>query len=183
MNFAAVGRVDIVEAAVDGLGEWTETVSDEVYDNSNRPNFQTLTAVPTFMPIPIQPTLVELTAAMGIRDKFALPGDPPDKHLGESETLAIIQSRFATNEAMLLTEDQGVILECTRRGLRTGGTRRVLEMAASSRYLSWVEADQVAQDILAAKRKVHNYPPVILQPMPSALMPRPVPPALETTFG
>ncbi|XKH52049.1 hypothetical protein LG284_08305 [Citricoccus nitrophenolicus] len=171
MNFAAVGRIDIVEQAVGGRAEWTETISDEVAFYATQNPFQMLAQVPAFMPQAITPDLQETLGADGIRRAFAQPGDGPRKHLGEAETLAVIDQRFDPAATLLLTEDKAVVRECHRRGLATAGSKAVLELAATRQTMTWADADALAQNIIAAGRPVLGYPPPIRQPMPQALIP------------
>ncbi|WP_427118229.1 hypothetical protein [Pseudarthrobacter scleromae] len=171
MNFAAVGRIDIVEQAVAGRAEWTETISDEVGFYAGQTPFQMLAQVPAFMPQAIVPDSQEMLLADGIRRAFAQPGDGPRKHLGEAETFAVIDQRFDLTATLLLTEDKAVVQECRRRGLATAGSRAVLELAAARQTMTWADADALAQNIIAAGRPVLGYPPPIRQPMPQALLP------------
>lgn len=166
MNFARVDRLDVVQAAVDSRGNWTQAVEDEVSDFSSSADYQSLAQAWTFMPAALVPTYGEMDEADKIRQRFAKPGDGPLKHLGEAETLAIIESRFDSQGVILLTEDNGAILQCRARALKTAGTRAVLESAAKKDYITWADADQIAQNIIRAGRSVLNYPPPIRAPIP-----------------
>jgi hypothetical protein len=125
-----------------------------------------LSQVASFMPPAIVPTYDEMLRAQVIRQGFAQPGDGPRKHLGEAETLALIESRFDTTQTIVFTEDKPTAVQCTSRGLATAGTRAVLEAAAHKGKLTWAEADGVARAIKAAGRPVLGYPPAIRQPIP-----------------
>ncbi|WP_136017927.1 hypothetical protein [Arthrobacter silvisoli] len=166
MNFAAVDRLDIVKNTLDGRGEWGETVCDEVARWGQDPNFGPLAQVASFMPPAIIPTYDEMLHAQRIRLGFAQPGDGPRKHLGEAETLALIESQFDATRTIVFTEDKPTAVQCTRRGVATAGTRALLEAAAHKGLLTWAEADSVALAIKAAKRPVLGYPPPIRQPIP-----------------
>lgn len=166
MNFARVGRLDVVQAAVDIRGNWTQAVEDEVADFSSTADYQSLTQTWTFMSAALVPTYEEMDEADKIRQMFAKPGDGPLKHLGEAETLAIIDSRFDSQTVILLTEDIGAVLQCRARALKTAGTRAVLESAAKKDHITWADADRIARDIISAGRSVLNYPPPIRAPIP-----------------
>ncbi|MDR7161390.1 hypothetical protein J2X42_004122 [Arthrobacter sp. BE255] len=175
MNFAAVNRVDLVSAIVEGRGSWTEAIRDEVQRWSLETKYQPLTQVFGFMPEePHVARAEEMMTGEGIRRRLAKPGDPRSQHWGECETLAVIQHRYAGKTVLVLSEDGGVLTECRRLGVDTVTTRLLLEAVATRGVITWPEADGIAQLLKDMGEPVLNYPPPIRPPMPAGLRPQPV---------
>lgn len=162
MNFAAARRMDLLEAVVSGNGRWTRAVMDEVIDFSTEPDFVDLTAALRFMGDALNPTPAERIDTQIIRDVFAGPGDGPHKHLGESETFSIAESRFFDHRVLILTEDAAAITYCTdRTGLTPVTTKDVLSLGVRAGAASTDEANEVAAKMRDFGRPVRGFPPKI----------------------
>lgn len=61
------------------------------------------------------------------RDELAVPGDPPTRHLGEAETLAIIVNRGLA--AVFVTDDRGARRLAAAHGIRCYTTWDMLKLA------------------------------------------------------
>lgn len=166
MNFAIVDRLDVVAALIGQRGCWGETVEYEVSKWQNDPAFSSLSNVHGFMASPLISTEAEQLRTLEYRKKFVKQGDGPRKHMGEAETLALIESRYDPKLTVVFTEDKPTIVQCGILGTQTAGTRAVLVAAATLGILSWQEADDIAVAVVAKKRPVLAYPPAIRQPIP-----------------
>lgn len=80
-----------------------------------------------------------------IRERLARPGDHPRKHLGESETLAVVEHL----DAIAATDDAGARSIGKSEGIRVVGTTDLLDAAVTSGRLT---AQQRADAIEAMRR-------------------------------
>ena len=173
MNFAAVSRMDLVKEVVKDRGCWTEAIHDEVQRWSQELRYQALAEVFDFMPP--EPHIArseEMATGEVIRRRLAKPGDARSQHWGECETLAVIHHRYDERTVLVLSEDAGVLAECRHQGIETVTTRVLLELAAMRSYISWLQAEEIAQLLKDMGEPVLNYPPAIRPPMPPGLRPQ-----------
>jgi len=107
------------------------------------------------MPEPIVPTPAERVDTQLIRTQFLNPGDTePTKHLGEAETFAVIERRFAGQSVIVATEDEDVRRFGRAREIQIINTRVLFAMWVKRGLLQPAEANQD----LHALRDKHNRP-------------------------
>jgi hypothetical protein len=93
INFAIINRMDLLERLANGNGQWCATVSGECAESARYPGLAALSAAEKIFGEALYPNPAEHQDVQVLRNQLASPGDPPSKHLGEAETVAIITRR------------------------------------------------------------------------------------------
>jgi hypothetical protein len=93
INFAIINRMDLLEKLANGNGQWCATVAGECSESAKYPGLAALSAAEDIFGEPLYPDPAEHQDVQVLRNRLASPGDPPTKHLGEAETVAIITRR------------------------------------------------------------------------------------------
>jgi hypothetical protein len=93
INFAIINRMDLLKKLANGNGQWCATVASECAESAGYPGLAALTAAEDIFGEPLYPNPAEHQDVQVLRNQLASPGDPPTKHLGEAETVAIITRR------------------------------------------------------------------------------------------
>lgn len=155
VNFAAVNRMDIVEATLRRRAHWTQAVEFEVRCMAAR--------YPSLKPLVDDRWLgeaVELDTDADYdeigRIRTALGGTTSDplQHLGEAESIRAIQSRTELSGAILLTDDVSAGDFARRKGLLVWDTCRLLEDAYAMADVGCPEAYEVLGRMRQANRGV-----------------------------
>lgn len=107
VNFAIVQEMPLLGEILTGSGSWSASVLSECLESSKRPGLETLDAAGAILGEPLFPLPVEHVDARVIHGYLAVPGDGPDAHLGECESLAIIRNRYP--KAVFVTDDNSVL--------------------------------------------------------------------------
>jgi len=129
IHFGLIGRLDLLEQLLNGRGTWTSSVQIECFESSKYNGLEKLAEVDRFLGEAEEPrTEAEYLAIAEIREELRIPGDGPHKHLGEAETLAIIQMRSL--DAHMVTDDTGAIRIARRLEIPTVTTAQLLLLAA-----------------------------------------------------
>lgn len=131
LNFGLADELDALGLLLaGGRAAWTGTVSHEVARQGIKHGLGDLAdAAQRFLGDPWQPQEREHRLIRERRTSFARPGDAPDQHLGEAETLTIIEQRRLN--AVFVTDDGHVpprtsircidtwdlVRACVRRGI------------------------------------------------------------------
>lgn len=106
VNFALINRVDVLQHIMMGRAAWCATVASECARSAAEPGLEGMADFAATLGDPLYPeTSAEHLQVRLLRDELAVPGDPPTRHLGEAETLAVIMSRGL--EAVFVTDDRG----------------------------------------------------------------------------
>ncbi|MCU1413450.1 MAG: hypothetical protein JWN80_790 [Microbacteriaceae bacterium] len=135
INFAHLGRVDLLARLVGANGRWSATVAAEWEASADWAGFDDEGAVDAMLGEPLSPESVdELLLTQTIRERLRMPGDPDGKHLGECESLAIISARGL--DAQLCTDDTGARGQARRLGIGTVSTASLLVLAAKVGFLT-----------------------------------------------
>lgn len=114
------------------------------------PGLSELARMPAILGDPILPTRAERVDLALYRARLASPGDPPTRHLGEAEALAIISNRGLGE--VFITDDNGAKLLAAALGVRTYATTDLLLLAVRARLLTLDEAWQLV-GVLRANRR------------------------------
>lgn len=139
VNFARIGRMDLLRALVGANGRWCGTVADECNRSALQPDLESLKEAHEIFGDPLLPeTPQEHVDTQVFRSGFARPGDGPTKHLGEAETIAIVVNRKL--DASFVTDDEAAALRATEQGIRTYTTWHLIRLAIRVGLLPFEEA-------------------------------------------
>jgi predicted nucleic acid-binding protein len=128
VNFALINRVDVLQHIMSGRAAWCATVASECRRSAAEPGLELMTDYADTLGAPLYPeTQAEHLQVQLLRDELAIPGDPPTRHLGEAETLALIIGRNL--EAVFVTDDQGARRLAAVHGIRCYTTWDMLKLA------------------------------------------------------
>ncbi|MCU1470450.1 MAG: hypothetical protein JWQ39_1599 [Glaciihabitans sp.] len=151
INFCLVGRLDLLERLMNGAGAWTATVRIECEESSRYPGCSDLANVHKFLGEPYTPqTEEELRSVEEAWEFLREPGDGPEKHLGEAETVAIVTTRDLV--AILVTDDTGAMRLAGRHGIPAATTVDLFILAVKARLLD----EQTAWDYICDLRDNHG---------------------------
>jgi predicted nucleic acid-binding protein len=89
-NFAAINRLDILEDRWGYRAAWTEAVNDEVRMGVNFTTYMSRVLDCSWLGTPIAFRSNELAKIQNIRSRISSVKDPPDKNLGEAESIYVI---------------------------------------------------------------------------------------------
>ncbi|MBI9113794.1 hypothetical protein [Sanguibacter suaedae] len=157
INFAYIGRMDLLARLTGGRGAWCQSVATEC-DNSSR--FEGLDELATARKIFGTPWLPESGAEhlsiRLLRDEMASPGDGPTKHLGEAETIALMEHRGVTG--FFITDDEDAARKAHARGIRSSTTWDMLALALRAQ---WVDADTVFGFVTVLRQRRRPIPRAI----------------------
>lgn len=108
VNFATIGRMDLLASLVGSNGRWCITVAGECDDWSGNLDLPEMLKAHEIFGDPLVPESGrEHRAAQRYRDMLRSAGQPPTQNTGEAETLAIIECRGI--RAMFVTDDTSVL--------------------------------------------------------------------------
>jgi predicted nucleic acid-binding protein len=132
-NFAAVDRLDLLEAVLLGSGRWTEAVAYEARRSSR--TFPELAAISKagWLGEPIEVSdEAEVTAINRIRRAvFGGTDAEPLKHLGEAQTCHIMKTRPEFAGSWWVSDDREALRYARRQGLTTYQTIDLVRIAVS----------------------------------------------------
>ncbi len=118
INFAHCTAMDLLERIVGSRGQWCAAVAAECDHQSAQEQLPEMREAHRIFGQPLRPeTPTEHLAVRVIRQDFLRPGDGPRKHLGESESLAIISerrlhARFITDDGFVPQRARAVNVTC-----------------------------------------------------------------------
>lgn len=117
INFAYCDQMDLLATIVAGRGKWSASVASECADKAQALDLPQLKSSRAIFGEPLIPDRVEHIQTRIHREHFLQPGDGPKKHLGESETLAIIENRNFEGTTVFVTDDGQVPLRAKSHGI------------------------------------------------------------------
>jgi predicted nucleic acid-binding protein len=145
-NFAAVDRLDLLQAVLNGRGRWTATVA---YEAGRSARF-----LPALGGIATEGWLeepIEITAEPDVqrvnrvrRAVFGGTDDAPLKHLGEAETCFVIKEWTAFAGSWWISDDREALRYARFQGITTYETIDLMSMAVVSGDIS----EQRAFDVM-----------------------------------
>ena len=165
-NFAAVGRLDLLEERYGHRARWTETVQWEVRRSTPSTPYlkAVLDAAWLGAPVEVGGSPAALTEIDNIRRGLgALPGSPT-KHLGEAEIIYHLQ--FVDQGGFFLTDDQTALDFAQRRGVSGFDTPHIMQECFAYHEVGCPEAFDLIKRMAAADRGV-RVPDNHLQVCPS----------------
>lgn len=98
-----------------GNGRWCATVASECAESARYLGLAALSAAEDIFGEPLYPDPAEHQDVQVLRNQLARPGDPPTKHLGEAETVAITARRRLS--CFLVTDDRDAARLATQNGI------------------------------------------------------------------
>lgn len=134
VNFVLMGREDVFIKLAQGNGKWTLTIAGECHRSSFEEGLGGLIQLSEALGEPIMPTPAERLDTEVYRQRLARADDPPGKHLGEAEALAIISGRGL--EAIFVTDDRGARQLADAADVMTVTTIELLRVAVRGGLLS-----------------------------------------------
>lgn len=132
--FTLMGRQDLLAQLLNGRGAWTITIEAECRRSSSVDGLAGLTAFFAELGDAIVPTPAERADTALLRNRLARPGDSARDHLGEAETMAVVNGRGLS--AIFLTDDNRAAQLATSLNIPTATTLDVLRIAVRSGRLS-----------------------------------------------
>lgn len=125
INFAIIRRMDLLAELLNGQGSWCLSIAREC--ENSRFYHPDLVHANAIFGAPVIPNGREIQDARVLRDSMASPGDPPTKHLGEAETIAVISGRQLGG--FFLTDDRGAQALAHRHQITAVTTWDLLRLA------------------------------------------------------
>lgn len=161
INFGLCNQFDLLEELINGNGQWVGSVANEWAAQSQYHGIDNSNRVWEIFGEPIIPMHNEQAIHIQTqvyRDNLVAPGDGPTKHLGEAETLAVIQ-HGAFGPCFLATDDADVATHVHRWGIsvKVVTTWQLLRFAYHNGFLARDEAMQI-RDNLAQQGRAHFKP-------------------------
>jgi|ERR1022692_1263235 hypothetical protein len=127
INFALLNRMDLLSWLANGHGRWCATIATECAESARRPELTALAGAAEIFGEPLYPDQAEHQDVLVLRDQLASPGDPPRRHLGEAETIAIAVRRKL--KCFFVTDDRDAARLASKNGVQVVDTWRLLKMA------------------------------------------------------
>jgi predicted nucleic acid-binding protein len=156
INFAILNRMDLLGSLANGNGQWCATVAEECANSTGFDGLGALADAPSIFGEPLRPDRAELQDAYILREELAQPGDPRYKHLGEAETIAIMQRRQL--RGFFVTDDNDARRMAARHGVKIATTWILLKMAWK---VGRIDADTLWGYVQTLGRQSRGTPPVV----------------------
>lgn len=149
INTEMLQRWDIVQALIGSKARWAASVEAECRDwISTYPSIHNNAAL--VFGDSVAPEGADHVDIRTLRNLMAAPYDPPRKHLGEAETIVIIERRFAGS--VVISDDGGAQRVATARGITTIGTGDLLRLAVKRGLMTDVEESAALSHLRANQR-------------------------------
>lgn len=156
VNFGLIDRVDLFAELAAGRGAWTHTIAEECARSSRQEGLEALARMPRILGDPLVPTQRERIDMQMLRSELAVPGDPPSRHLGEAEAIAIISARSLS--AAFVTDDLGARQVAARFSIQVYSTGDLLRLAVKARRLDHESGWGLAVQLRGLERRVPGMP-------------------------
>ncbi|WP_330460413.1 hypothetical protein OIB37_28185 [Streptomyces sp. NBC_00820] len=159
-NFGTVGRLDLLRKLLDGHGRWTEAVAEEARRSAAYVHALAQLPVEGWLGEPIELcTDVEIALADRLRRAvFGGTQSEPLRHLGEAETLTLIQSRKEFAGAVWITDDRDASEYAVARGIPVKNTVTLMREAAVSGQIHHTEGHRLLLAMVADGRHIRGVP-------------------------
>lgn len=159
-NFGTVGRLDLLRKVLDGCGRWTEAVAEEARRSAAYVRDLSRLRAEGWLGEPIELcTDAEIALADRLRRAVfgGLPTEPL-RHLGEAETLALVQTRQEFAGAVWITDDRDAGEYATARGIPVKNTVTLMREAAVSGQIDYTEGHRLLLAMVAGGRHLRDVP-------------------------
>jgi predicted nucleic acid-binding protein len=155
-NFAAVERLDLLEAVFVGHGRWTEAVADEARrSTAYLPALAVLTRE-NWLGEPIEIDDEEDVARIERirRAVFGGKEERPRQHLGEAQTCYLIKNRPEFAGSHWVSDDKDALRYARRQGLVTLETVDLVRQLVADEQLTLTDGFTLLSDMRANHRKL-----------------------------
>lgn len=139
VNFGLLGRLDLLEAVLNGKGAWCNEVARECGLSAREPDLESLSGAGRIFGSPYMPEPAERVDTMQIRTMMSKPGDARHAHLGEAETIAIVSRRQI--KAVFVTDDNEAAVYASKQDIQVIGTWDLLRIAYRRKLIDLDAAD------------------------------------------
>lgn len=154
VNFAAVGRLDLLEVALDGLGRWTETVAFEIGRATEHWPLLFAVSIADWLGPPLSLDRAgDADAIFQLRRQLGGTRRAPREHLGEAEAIHLILCYPEFAGAVLLTDDRNAGDLAAKRGIQVWMSMTVLSRAYAHGHIGCPEAHELLYDMVAVGRR------------------------------
>lgn len=127
VNFARIGRFDLLRLVAEGRSTWCYTVSQECERSSSVEGLEQLTEAPGIFGEPLKlETRGEYLDTQVYQAQLRKPGDDRASNLGEAESLSIISNRRL--DATFVTDDNGALGFAVTNGIKHMTTWDLLKL-------------------------------------------------------
>lgn len=133
INFTLVGHL-LILGKIAPQCAWCASVESECLQSARMPGLGDLVNAEEFLGKAIIPTPAERQTALAIQRRMLAPADLSTKHMGESETIAIVDAR--NYHALFVTDDSTARDEAAAYGIRTATTWALLRHAIRAGLLT-----------------------------------------------
>lgn len=160
ISFALIGHLPSLPLILNGQGRVCGTVEGEAQRhalvNAADARMQPLLTVGNHLPV-LTADAGEIVRTQGLRRLLASPGDKRTKHLGEAETLAIIEVRYARS-AKIVTDDDDATRLAKSLGIESVTTLGLLKQGYNSNILTGA---QLLTALTTLHRENRKAPPLM----------------------
>ncbi|WP_033281922.1 hypothetical protein [Streptomyces sp. NRRL F-525] len=160
-NFAAVDRLGLLEKVLDGRGRWTEAVAAEAGQSMRYlPTLSQVTAG-GWLGEPIEIDDPAETALVDRVRRVVFGGSPsrPLQHLGEAETLVLIEHRNGFADAVWITDDGEAGHYARRKGISVKDTVDIMREAVVDGLVLADAGHRLLIEMEHADRHLRGVPP------------------------
>jgi len=154
-NFAAVGRLDILEDRWGHRAAWTDAVRDEVEEGQYHTSYMSKVLECRWLGIPINFASSELREIQRIRSRISSVNDPPERNLGEAELIFAI----LRDGGIFVTEDHIAADFAARQGIAVLDTCDLMVDSNAMGTTGCPESYDVLRAMDAAGRQNVRIPP------------------------
>ncbi len=156
VNFAAVGRLDLLEVALDGYGRWTETAAFETGRAAEHWPLLCSVSIADWLGAPVSPNRAgDAEAIFQLRRQLGGRRRSPREHLGEAEAIHLILCYSEFAGAVLLTDDRSAGDLAAKRGIQVWMSMTLLSHAYAKGHIGCPAAHELLRDMAAAGRGPH----------------------------
>ncbi|MCP3818411.1 hypothetical protein NLX86_09870 [Streptomyces sp. A3M-1-3] len=159
-NLAAVDRLSLLEKVLDGRGRWTQAVAAEAHQSTRHwPHLRQVTA-DGWLGDPIEIDDPAETALVDRIRRVVFAGSPsrPLQHLGEAETLVVIEHRREFTDSVWITDDGEAGHYARRKGIRVKDTVDIMREAVVDTLVLPAEGHRLLLAMGAADRHLRGVP-------------------------
>jgi predicted nucleic acid-binding protein len=159
-NFASVDRLSLLEKVLDGRGRWTQAVAAEAGQSARFwPKLNQVT-VDGWLGDPIEVDDPAETALVDRVRRVVFAGSPtrPLQHLGEAETLVVIERRNGFADSVWITDDGEAGLYAHRKGICVKDTVDMMREAAVGGLVTADDGHRLLLGMEQAGRRLRGIP-------------------------
>lgn len=159
-NFASVDRLSLLEKVLDGRGRWTQAVAAEAEQSARF--WPKLHQVPVdgWLGDPIEIDDPAETALVDRVRRVVFAGSPtrPLQHLGEAETLVVIEHRSGFADSVWITDDGEAGRYAHRKGIRVKDSVDMMREAAVGGLVTAEDGHRLLLGMEQAGRHLRGIP-------------------------